>query len=68
MKQGVWVLLTPYFCGGIFMIVRVDSWLHRLIFRLPVFLPHSVEYCRVGDDYISYRRVNWRKPRGIQYE
>jgi hypothetical protein len=50
------------------MIVRVDSWLHRLIFRLPVFLPHSVEYCRVGDDYISYRRVNWRKPRGIQYE
>jgi hypothetical protein len=21
------------------MIVRVDSWLHRLIFRLPVFLP-----------------------------
>jgi len=47
------------------MIVKVDSWLYRLIFNLPVFLPYAVEYCRVGDDYASYRRVYWRKPRRL---
>jgi len=45
------------------MIVKVDSWLYRLIFNLPIFVPHSIEYCRVGSDYLGYVRVNWCKPR-----
>jgi hypothetical protein len=47
------------------MIVKVNSWLYRLIFNLPVFVPHSVEYCRVGNDYLGYVRINWRKPRRL---
>jgi hypothetical protein len=45
------------------MIVKVDSWLYRLILRMPIFVPHSIEYCRVGSDYLGYVRVNWCKPR-----
>jgi hypothetical protein len=47
------------------MIIKVDSWLYRLLFNLPVFLPYAIEHCRVGDDYIGYRRVYWCKPRRL---
>jgi hypothetical protein len=45
------------------MIVKVDSWLYRLLFALPIWLPYSIEHTRVGYDSFSYVRITWRKPK-----
>ena len=41
--------------------VKIDRWLYRLLFKLPIWLPYSIENTRVGDDYISYVLIKWRK-------
>jgi len=45
------------------MVVKVNSWLYKLLFRLPIWLPHSIEPARVGNDFFSYARITWRKPK-----
>jgi hypothetical protein len=45
------------------MVVKVDSWLYRLLFALPVWLPYSIESARVGYDDFSYVRINWKEPK-----
>ena len=44
------------------MVIKVNSWLYRLLFALPIWLPYSIEYIRIGQDYVQYAVITWRKP------
>jgi hypothetical protein len=45
------------------MVIKVDSWLYKLLYALPIWLPYSIEYTRVGSRYTDYVLVIWRKPK-----
>jgi hypothetical protein len=45
------------------MVVKVNSWLYKLLFALPIWLPYSIEPARVGNDVSSYVLITWREPK-----
>jgi hypothetical protein len=43
--------------------IKVNSWLYKLLFALPVWLPYSIQPARVGHDCFSYVLITWSKPK-----
>jgi hypothetical protein len=42
------------------MILRSNHWLVRLCCKLPLWVPITVNFVRVGWDTRSYTRITWR--------